>query len=148
MMAYNFWAPFAGLTYADSYMSVIFDKLVHPGFGFEITFYSGFCCIGGALFALFAVERFNRVTLLCSSQLGIVICMWLLSFAFYFDLVYFAVAVNLVFIFILYCGQNGITFVFVNELSEPFVVGVGFALSWSLRSLLGIILPILYQNLP
>ena len=35
IMAFNFWPPFAGLTYADSYMTEIFDKLVYDGFGYK-----------------------------------------------------------------------------------------------------------------
>ena len=85
MMAFNFWPPFAGLTYADSYMTEIFDKLVYDGFGYKLTFYSGFFVVAGNLCTLLIVERVNRVTLLCCAQLVITICMWLLAFCFYFN---------------------------------------------------------------
>lgn len=47
----------------------------------------------------------------------------------------------------MYLGTNGICYVFVNELSEPFVVGLGFGVSWALRAILGLIIPIMYDNL-
>ena len=53
----------------------------------------------------------------------------------------------MIFIFTLYFGNNGLTYVFVNELAEPFVVGLGFAVSWGLRSVLGLLIPIIYDNL-
>ena len=71
-----------------------------------------------------------------------------MSFAFYFNFVNMAVGVNLVFIFTLYFGCNGVTYVFVNELVEPFVVGIGFAVSWGLRALLGVLIPLVYDNFP
>lgn len=135
VMAFMTWAPMSGLTYAQSYMTTIFDKLVYDGFGYKLTFYSGFCCIAGSVCGLFLVERVNRLTLLCGCQLIISICMWLLAFAFYFNFVNFAVAINLVFVFTLYLGIHGVTYAFVNELSEPFVVGCSFGWAWVLISI-------------
>lgn len=94
IMAYNFWPPLAGLTYADNYMSIIFDKLNYDGFGYKLTFYSGFFCVAGSICTCIFINRINRVTLLCVTQLIISICMWLLAFAFYFKFVYMAVVVN------------------------------------------------------
>ena len=146
MMAYNFWPTVSGMAYADNYMSVIFDKLVYDGFGYKLTFYSGFFCIAGSVCCVFMIERVNRLTILCGSQLVIIICMWLLAFSFYFNFVNLAVCVNLVFIFTLYFGINGICYVFVNELSEPFTVGIGFGVGWGMRAVVGLLLPYMYDN--
>ncbi len=74
--------------------------------------------------------------------------MWVMAFAFYYDWVDLAVAANLVYCFLLYFGTLGITFVLMNEISEPFVIGLGCATNWATKSILGYILPFIYDNLP
>jgi len=44
--------------------------------------------------------------------------------------------------------MNGVVYVYVNEISEPFIVGIGFAVSWGLRALFALVLPYIYDNLP
>ena len=45
-------------------------------------------------------------------------------------------------------GTIGITFVFMNEIAEPFSVGVAMATNWICKSLIGLVLPYIYDGQP
>ena len=135
VLAYNSFGPLSGQTYADNYISNIFDDLVRPGFGYDVNFYSGFVSIFGNLLVVFLVERVPRLALLIPNLMFAPLAMWAMALAFYYNWVGLAVAANLVYCFTLYFGMNGLVYVYMNEISEPFVVGIGFAVSWGLRAL-------------
>jgi len=77
-----------------------------------------------------------------------IITMWLLSFSFYYDIVWLAVVANLVFTFMLYFGGTGPCFVWTNEVAEPFVVGLSLMAGWLISITVSKLFPYLYQYLP
>jgi len=123
VMAFNTYAPFIGQVYSDNYTTSIFDKLVYDGFGFTYTFYSGFACVAGGLFAVIFVEKIGRKNIIIAGFLGEIIMMWILAIAFYFEIIPLAIAANLCFCFILYFSSVGVAFVWPNECAQPFVCG-------------------------
>jgi hypothetical protein len=125
----------SGQTHADNYICNIFDDLVPPGYGYDVNFYSGFVSVFGIILLLILVERIPRMALLIPNLMLTPLAMWTMALAFYYNWVGLAVAANLVYCFTLYFGMNGIVYVYLNEISEPFMVGIGFAFSWGLREL-------------
>lgn len=145
---FNVYPPFAGQAYSDSYTTRIFDKLVYDGFGYEVTFYSGFAAQVGGILMILCVNRIGRRPIIIWSQFGHFICMYLLAIAFYYDWQWFAQAVNLFYTFLLYWGTMGITYAFMNETGEPFTVGVSCAANWITKSLMNVALPYIYDDQP
>ena len=145
---FNFYPPFAGQAYSDVYTTRIFDKLVYDGFGYELTFYSGFAALAGGISIIFCINHVGRVPIIVWSHFGHFVCMYLLALSFYFEWQWFALDVNLFYTFLLYFGTVGITFVFMNEISEPFTVGVAVAVNWIAKSIVNLALPYIYNGLP
>jgi hypothetical protein len=129
--------PLSGQVYADNYISSIFDDLVRPGFGYDVNFYSGFVNLFANLLLLILVERMSRMALLIPNLMLTPVAMWAMSLAFYYNWVGLAVAANLVYCFSLSCGANGLMFLLLNEVGEPFVVGLAYGVSWGVRALFG-----------
>ena len=121
---------------------------MYDGFGYKLTFYSGFCCFAGGLLTVLVVNKIGRVPIIVGTHFGQCICMALMALSFYYDWVWLAIASNLVYCFILYFGTLGITYVLTNEISEPFVIGLGCATNWGTKSLISYLLPTIYDNLP
>ncbi len=82
---FNVYPPIAGAAFTDSFTTVIFDRLVYEGFGFEVTFYSGFASLLGSTAILFFANRLGRRTIIVWSQFGFFMCMFLLSITVYFQ---------------------------------------------------------------
>lgn len=146
VIMFNFYPPFAGQAYSDAYTTQIFDQLVYKGFGYEVTFYSGFASLAGGIVMMLCVNRVGRATVIVWTSFGFFICMYLLAVAFYMNWVWFAFSVQLIYSFILNMGTIGITFVFMNEIAEPFSVGVAMATNWICKSLIGLVLPYIYDG--
>lgn len=91
---FNFYPPFAGQAYSDAYTTRIFDKLVYDGFGYELTFYSGFAALAGGIAIIFCINRMGRATIIVWTHFGHFICMYLLALGFYYKWAYFALSVN------------------------------------------------------
>lgn len=47
-----------------------------------------------------------------------------------------------------YFGNQAIFHVYVTELGEPFVIGIGTAVLWIFKSLVAFLIPFLYSNYP
>lgn len=75
VIMFNFYAPIAGQAYSDSFTTTIFDKLVDKGFGFEVTFYSGFASLIGSTAILFIANKVGRRTIIVWSQCAFWVCM-------------------------------------------------------------------------
>ena len=108
---------------------------MRPGFGYEVSFYSGFVGLFGIVLLVLLVERVPRMTLLIPNLMFTPLAMWSMALAFYYNWVGLAVAANLLYCFSLEFGINGLLFLYLNEVSEPFVVGIGYAVSWGIRAL-------------
>ena len=144
--AFMFWNPISGQVYLDSYVSRIFDKFVYDGFGFQVTFYSGILAVVGTICLLYFIEKFDRIPIQVTSQLITIICMWLLSLCFYFEMINTAFAVSLIFTLTYWFGNSGVHQVYLNEIAEPFVVGIGFGVNWAMKCIMGLFLPWLFDN--
>jgi hypothetical protein len=123
-LAFATFTPLSGQTYYDNYISSIFDDLVRPGFGYDVNFYSGFVSVLGIILLLILVERIPRMALLIPNLMLTPLAMWTMALAFYYNWVGLAVAANLVYCFSLECGINGLMFLYLNEVGEPFIVGL------------------------
>ena len=135
---FNLYPPFAGQAYSDVYTTRIFDKLNYVGFGYELTFYSGFAALAGGISILFVINHFGRRPIIVWSFFGQFVCMFLLALSFHFKWIYIASAINLFYTFLLYFGFMGVTFVFMNEIGEPFTVGISVAFNWIARSFINL----------
>jgi hypothetical protein len=129
--------PLSGQVYADNYISSIFDDLVRPGFGYDVNFYSGFVNLFANLLLLILVERMSRMALLIPNLMLTPVAMWAMSLAFYYNWVGLAVAAYMVYCFTLHFKMNGIVYMYLNEVGEPFVVGLAYGVSWGVRALFG-----------
>merc|ERR1719362_1611616 len=74
------------------------------------------------------------------------IFMFVMSVCFYYHFVTFALISSVGYTFTIYFGIIGIMYSYVNELVEPFVVGLGFAWGFGLGSFISFALPYLIDN--
>ena len=132
IVMFNVYPAIAGNAYADSFTTTIFDKAVYKGFGYEVTFYGGFAGMLSTAAVLLVANKWGRKTILVWSQFCFCNCMLLLGVCFYFEWKWIALCVNFVFIFL---ANFDIGYVWMNEVGEPFNVGVGQACSWFTESL-------------
>ena len=147
-MFFNCYSPFCGQAYNDNYSTSIFDQLVYNGFGYKLTFYAGFATFGGCLFAVLFIEKFGRKAIIQIGFMGQVIIMYLMSIAFYYQCIPMAVTCSLCYSFILYFGTAGLSYIYPNEIVQPFNVGLGYAGNWVFKSAVSLVLPMIYENLP
>lgn len=64
VIAFNSIGPFMGQTFNEVYTTPIFDKLQYDGFGYQLTFYSGFAVVFGGLMAVLLIEKMGRQTMI------------------------------------------------------------------------------------
>jgi hypothetical protein len=147
VILFNSYTCFSGQVYNDTYTTSVFKKLVNEDFGYMMTFYSGIALLVGGTLSVMTVEKFGRLTVIYISWIGQMIAMWWLAYAFYFDHTGIAIGAQVCYSFILYYGST-ITILYCCEISEPFVVSIGIASNWVLKSIIGKILPLIYDNLP
>jgi len=135
VMVYNLYSPVVGQTFTDNYSTSIFDKLHGEGFGYELTFYEGIVVVIAGLCVFAFIEKLGRQWIIVWGYMGMVAMMWCMSLGFYMNWLYVSVTSNLLFTFILYFSVTGSCFVWPNEVSQPFVVGLGFTVNWIMKNI-------------
>lgn len=137
---YVTYTSFSGQTYCDSYSKEVFTKFKDEEFSYEVVFYSGFAVLLGSIVGTVILNRIPRKEFILSAYMLQLISIYLLTIAMYFQWIYIAAACNLTYSFFLYYGLASV-FVFPNEVAQPFIVGIGYAMNWVAKSLIGLVLP-------
>jgi hypothetical protein len=60
---------------------------VGDGFGYTVTFYSGFSLVAGGLTAVLVIEKLGREFMIVWGFLGQIVLMWVLSISFYWEII-------------------------------------------------------------
>jgi MFS family permease len=148
VMLFNIFPNVAGNAFTDNYSSVVFDQIGAKGFGYEVNFYCGFVVLASAILAGLTLDSYGRRNIVISGCLLMIVSNWLMGIGFYYlspSLVFAStIGVNIA----SYYGNAGIYYVYMNEISEPFVMGLGIAMLWASRTVVMLGLPRIYNEYP
>ena len=145
----NIYTPLSGQAFTDNYSVIVFDKIGGEGFGYEVSFYSGILVVVGGLLALLLVKKIGlRLIWLYGGAFMLLIGMYLLSLGFFMNTTWICQIGIFVCNFSIYFGHIGTYATYVNELAEPFVVGLGIAVAWTVKSIVSYMIPFSWNALP
>lgn len=58
-----------GQVFLDNYSTIVFDKILYEGAGFDVNFYCSFVSLFGGCFCIFTIECFGRKTIFIGGAL-------------------------------------------------------------------------------
>lgn len=148
VFSFNIWPNIAGQAFTDIYTKDVFNDLNEPELGTEISFYCGFVVLGAAVLAFFTMDHIGRKPMFVYSSMGLMVTMCFMSLSFYLNNKWMAATSFGLANFCIYFGNLGIYYVYVNELGEPFTVGIGLAFLWIFKTIMATILPFIYKPYP
>lgn len=143
----NLYAPFTGQVFIESYTTRVFTKFMNAEFAKNVNFYSGFAVILGSITGPLIIQRMKRITFMYGNLILAMVSMGFMAVGMYFKLK-IVVFVSNVGYFFFYNVFMGIAFVYPHEVSQPFVVGIGFSVNFGFRAIVAKIFPLIYENFP
>lgn len=144
----NVFPNIAGQAFTDIYTKDVFTQLNMPELGAEVNFYCGFVVLLAASSAFLSMDYLGRKTIFIYGSFSLIVSMLLMSISFYLNDPVLAFYSFCLANFSLYFGNLGIYYVYVNELGEPFIVGLGLAVLWIVKTIMATLLPYLYKPYP
>ena len=94
------------------------------------------------------MDVIGRKNIFVFGSLGLIISMWIMSLSFFLNNSTLAFVSFVLANFSIYFGNLGIYYVYVNELGEPFIVGLGLAFLWIFKTIVATILPYIFNPYP
>jgi hypothetical protein len=147
-MLFNIFPNVSGQAFTDNYTSVVFDQIGAKGFGYEVNFYCGFVVLASSISAAVSLDYFGRRPIVMFGCLIMLFSIWLMGIGFYFmspSMTFIStIGINIA----VYYGNLGIYYVYMNEISEPFVMGLGLAMLWGSKTIVMLFLPKIYTSYP
>ena len=133
--SFSMFSQFTGQAYSDAFTTVVFIKLTgSPDFGAFLSFLSGILVFLAGLSAFMFVDKLGRKPIILGGYMTQIICMYVISYAFYFNIVWLAVIGQLVITFALYFGNIGMMYTFYSEVSDSLTTGICIAINMISKS--------------
>lgn len=136
VMGYMAFTSWSGQTYNDSYSKEIFTNFVDVDFSHQVVFYSGFTVVAGSILGGLILNKVPRRDFILGVYFLQIMCMYFLTMAMYFEWINMAVVCTMAYSFWLYFGLAS-CYVFPNEVAQPFISGLGYAMNWVSKSICG-----------
>lgn len=129
-----------GQVFLDNYSTIVYDKILYEGAGFDVNFYCSLVVLLANFTCIVTIEFLGRKTIFLFGALCQLIFMWCQSFSIYYNYYTMTIISTVCYSF----GSNftsSIMYVYLNEIAEPFVVGLSISALWFSKTLMNEILP-------